>query len=99
MSFLKKLFGLGGGAEEAGEGPGAPRKTVEHNGFLIHATPYKSGGQFQTAGTIEKEVAGVKRTHSFVRADRHATLDDAVEFSLAKGRLIVDQRGERVFDE
>jgi len=97
MSFLKKLFGGGGGGEA--EGPGAPAKSIEHDGFTIHATPYKSGGQYQTAGTIEKEVAGVRRSHSFVRADRHASLDEAVDFSLAKGRLIVDQRGDKVFDE
>lgn len=98
MSFLKKLFGLGGG-EDVAEGPGTPRKSVEHNGFTIHATPYKSGGQYQTAGTIEKEVNGVRRSHDFVRADRHASLEEAVEFSLAKGRLIVDQQGDKVFEQ
>lgn len=100
MSFLKKLFGLAaGGGEEAAEGPGAPAKTIEHDGYVIHATPYKSGGQYQTAGTIEKEIGGVLRSRKFVRADRHAILDDAVDFSLAKGRQIVDQQGEKLFEE
>ncbi len=100
MSFLKKLLGLTtGGGEEAIEGPGAPVKTVEHSGYTIHATPYKSGGQYQTAGTIEKEIEGVLRSRKFVRADRHADLGDAVDFSLAKGRQIIDQQGERLFDE
>ena len=93
MSFWKNLFGGGssGGAEKASE-------PVEYNGFTIRATPYKSEGQYQTAGLIEKDVAGVRKEHKFIRADRHASYDDAVEFSLGKARQIVDQQGERMFN-
>ena len=38
------------------------------------------------------------KEHKFIRADRHASYDDAVEFSLAKARQIVDQSGERMFN-
>jgi hypothetical protein len=94
MSFWKSLFG-GGSPESAGEGkPSAP---VEYNGFTLRAAPYKAEGQYQTAGIVEKEVNGVRKEHKFVRADRHASYDDAVEFSLAKARQIVDQMGERMF--
>lgn len=86
MSFLKKLFG--GGAAEA-----APPKSSEHKGFTIAATPYKEGGQFQACGVISKE----GQEHRFVRADKFASLDEAVDFSLAKGRQIVDEQGERLF--
>ena len=95
MSFWKKLFG-GGGSSEA-SGPAAPAKSVEYNGFVIHAAPYKSEGQYQTAGTVEKEVGGERKEHKFIRADRFPSLDDAVEFSLTKGRQIVDEQGERMF--
>ena len=44
-------------------------------------------------------VAGVRCEHRFIRADRHASLEEAVEFSLSKGRQIVDQQGERIFDD
>ena len=94
MSFWKKLFG-GGGSSEAG--PAAPAKSVEYNGFTIRAAPYKSEGQYQTAGVVEKEIAGERKEHKFIRADRFPSLDDAVEFSLAKGRQIVDEQGERMF--
>jgi hypothetical protein len=95
MSFWKSLFG-GGSSESAGEAkPSAP---VEYNGFIIRAAPYKAEGQYQTAGIVEKDVNGVRKEHKFVRADRHASYDDAVEFSLAKARQIVDQMGERVFN-
>jgi len=94
MSFWKSLFG--GGAAESGEGkPSAP---VDYNGFTIRAAPYKEQGQYQTAGIITKEIAGATKEHKFIRADRHASYDDAVEFSLAKARQIIDQQGERVFD-
>ena len=92
MSFWKSLFG--GGATESAEKASEP---VEYNGFMIRAAPYKAEGQYQTAGTITKDVGGVVKEHKFVRADRHASYDDAVEFSLSKARQIVDQSGERMF--
>jgi hypothetical protein len=94
MSFWKSLFG-GGGSESQDGKPSAP---VEYNGFTIRAAPYKAEGQYQTAGIVEKEVNGVRKEHKFIRADRHASYDDAVEFSLAKAKQIVDQQGERMFD-
>jgi len=93
MSFWKSLFG-GGTSDSADGKPGAP---VEYNGFTIRAAPYKAEGQYQTAGIITKDVGGVTKEHKFIRADRHASFDDAVEFSLSKARQIVDQQGERMF--
>jgi hypothetical protein len=96
MSFLKKLFGQRSSAPgEAAQ----PVKSIEHKGFIVRAAPFKSEGRYQTAGTIEKEVAGVRREHRFIRADSHPSLEQAVEFSLTKGCQIVDQVGERVFAE
>jgi hypothetical protein len=92
MSFWKSLFG--GGATESAERASEP---VEYNGFTIRAAPYKAEGQYQTAGTITKDIGGVVKEHKFVRADRHAAYDDAVEFSLSKARQIVDQSGDRMF--
>ena len=95
MSFLKRLFGGGGGGET--DAP-AVAKEIEHKGFVVRATPYKRDGQYQTSGTVSKEVGGVVKEHKFVRADRFAGLDDAVEVSLAKGRQIIDEQGERIFN-
>jgi hypothetical protein len=97
MSFLKRLFGGGGGSSEAAAEP-APAKQIEHKGFTIVATPYKNDGQYQTCGVVSKEVGGVVKEHRFVRADRFAGLDDAVDVSIRKGQQIVDEQGERVFD-
>jgi hypothetical protein len=94
MSILKKLFGGGGG--DAPAPPTAAQKT-EHNGFSISATPYKEGGQFQTCGVISKMIGGTLREHKFIRADRFQSQDEAMEFTIRKGRQIVDEQGDRLF--
>lgn len=96
MSFLKRLFG-GGGGEVAEPKSAAPAKQVEHKGFLISATPYKNDGQYQTCGIVSKEIDGVVKEHKFIRADRFAGLDDAVDISIKKGIQLVDEQGERIF--
>ena len=94
MSLLKRLFGLGGGETQA---PSAPAQTEEYEGFAIAATPYKEGGQYQLCGVISKTIDGERREHRFIRADRFASLDDAVQMTLMKARQIIDQQGERIF--
>jgi hypothetical protein len=73
-------------------------KSLEYKGYLIEAQPYREGGQFQTAGTVSKEIVGTKREHRFVRADRFSTAEEAADHSINKGCQIVDERGDRVFD-
>jgi hypothetical protein len=70
---------------------------VEYNGFIIRPAPFKAEGQYQTAGTIERELDGVRKEHRFVRADGFATFEDAVTFTLAKARQMIDLQGERLF--
>jgi hypothetical protein len=94
MSFWSALFGKRGGAESAVKAA----DPVEYNGYVIRPAPYKSDGQFQTAGTIEKEIGGVRKEHRFVRADRYAAYDDAVNFTTNKARQIIDLQGDRIFD-
>ncbi len=92
MSFLKRLFG---GAND--DAPAAPARQVEHNGFVIRATPYKEGTEYQTCGVELEEIDGELKEHRFVRAERFPTLEGAAEHSITKGRQIVDQQGDRVF--
>ncbi|PZR80985.1 MAG: hypothetical protein DI537_38865 [Stutzerimonas stutzeri] len=94
MSFLKSLFG--GRKTEAAK-PAGPVKSIEHAGFTIHATPYQEGGQYQLCGVVEKDVGGEVKSHRFVRADRFVGIDEAAEFTLSKGRQLVDLEGERLF--
>ncbi len=95
MSFLKKLFGLGSAGEPAAA---TPAPSQEHNGFLIRATPYKEAGRFQLSGVITREIDGVVKEHSFIRADTFATMEDAVEMTFFKARQLIDQQGERILE-
>jgi hypothetical protein len=93
MSFLKKLFGLGGGAPEAAK----PQETQEHEGFIIAATPIKDGGQFQVSGTISKEINGETKVYPFVRVDRFNDRTSCVELIFMKGRQIIAEQGDKMF--
>lgn len=100
MSFLKSLFGGKSGDAASKSDAGAPAKAareIEHNGFTIQATPNKEGSEYQTAGTITKEIDGVMREYKFVRAEKFASIDGAADFSITKGQQIVNEQGERIF--
>jgi hypothetical protein len=90
MSFLRTLFG--GGAK-----PAKAADPVEYKGYVIRAAPFKSGGQYQTAGTIERDIGGERKEHRFIRADAYAGYDDAVTFTINKARQIIDLQGDRIF--
>lgn len=92
MSFWKSLFG--GGARSAT--PGA--EPVTYNGFVIRPAPYLEAGQYQTAGTIEKEIAGARREHRFIRADRFSAFEDAARFAVLKAQQLIDQKGDSLFE-
>jgi len=97
MSFWRSLFG-GGKAADSGAAA-KPAVPIEYKGYVICAAPYKNNGQYQTAGTITREIDGVRKEHRFVRADAYASYDDAVSFSENKARQIVDLQGDRMFEQ
>ena len=94
MSLLSALFGklAPAPAEKVPE-------PVEYKGFIIRPAPFKTEGQFQTAGTIEREIGGVRKEHRFIRADSYAAYEDAVTFTVNKARQIIDLQGDKIFDQ
>jgi len=102
----------GGASSRAPKGPRDAEvvKTEEYEGFLIEARPYEAEGGYQVAGIVAKvldaesdgnleEGAGTtRREHAFIRSDRLPTREQAADEALRKGRLIISERGERVFD-
>lgn len=99
MAGLGKLFGIFGGG-----GPKPPRSTadapVDYKEYEIRPDPLNEGGHWLTAGVIAKEFPdGVVREHAFLRGDRHASRDTAVEFTIVKARQIIDLEGDRIFEE
>lgn len=94
MSFLKKLFGLGGGDAAA---PAKPAEVQEHDGYTITATPIKEGGQFQVSGSIAKTIDGEVKEYKFLRVDRFNERHTCVELIFQKGKQIIAEQGEKMF--
>ena len=92
QSLATRLFGRA--APEAGE---APMDAVEYKGYRIRPAPYRANGQFQTAGTIEKDFPDGVKEHRFVRAETHPGRDDAASFAVSKAKQIIDEQGDRIF--
>ena len=96
FSKLKAAFGrLAGGGGEADAAVAA--EAVEYKGYRIVPAPYKANGQYQTAGTIEKDFPDGPKSHRFIRAETHPSLDDAIGFATTKAKQIIDQQGDRLF--
>jgi hypothetical protein len=87
MAFWSKWFGTSSDTQVSAG------KSLEYNGYLIEARPYKDGGQWQLAGRISKD----GKEHQFVRADKFSSKEEAEDIAISKGQLIVDQSGDRMF--
>jgi hypothetical protein len=88
---LGRLAGSGSGTAE----PEMP--AVEYKGYRIRPAPYLNNGQYQTAGVIQKDATDGVKEHRFIRAETHASKDDAAAFAITKAKQIIDQQGDRVF--
>jgi len=94
---LGKLFGKllgGGGSAEAA--PAA--EAVEYNGFKIIPAPIHEGGQYRTAGSIQREQEGVTREAHFIRADNNSDRQAAIDHSVRKAQQIIDEQGESLLE-
>ncbi len=92
--FLRRLTG-GGGEDDAA--PGARGPAVAYQGYAIHPAPRKKGAQWLTAGLITKEFPDGVKEHHFIRAETHASQDDASAFAVVKAKQIIDERGDKLF--
>ncbi len=90
MGWLSKLFGGGGGGEDA---PAKPAASEDYKGFTVTPNPMREGGQFRIAAKIEKD----GRVHQLIRADTVGSQDEAVALSMGKARQMIDEQGERLF--
>ncbi len=92
-SFLSRLFG--GSKGDAGEG--APGEAENYKGYTIVPSPRLNGRQYNTAGTISREIDGEVKKHQFIRADTHAGREEAIRHSITKAKQIIDEQGDRLF--
>lgn len=97
--MLGKMFKTLFGASSDGAAKAASKTTtVEHDGFRIIAEPMSSGGQWQVAGRIEKDVDGETKSHRFIRADVMPGETDAANEMIRKAKMMIDQQGDTLFD-
>jgi len=95
-NLLARLFGSRGSTDAAGTGA---HEAIEYGGYRIRPTPYLSEGQYQTAGVIERDPGGEANEYRFVRAEKHASREEAASFAITKGKQIIDQDGARLFEK
>lgn len=93
MSFLKWLFG-GKSETPAETGP-----ATEYQGHVLRSAPQRDGQQYRLCGTVSKEIDGELRVHQLIRADLFMTPDDAHEAFQRKARQVIDERGDRLYDD
>ncbi len=70
---------------------------VEYNGYTITPAPRTHDGQYLTAGVISKEFSEGNREQHFIRADFFTNWDDACKQAIVKGKRIVDEQGDKLF--
>lgn len=90
-SFLSRLFGKSDAPAPAAAEP------VVHKDFRIFPEPIKESGGWRIAARVEKDIGGATKTHNLSRADTFTDRDEAVQASLGKARLAIDQLGDTLF--
>tara|TARA_B100000575_G_scaffold293047_1_gene303220 strand:- start:125 stop:406 length:282 start_codon:yes stop_codon:yes gene_type:complete len=73
--------------------------TSYYKDFQIVPAPKKSGGAYTTEGKIFKEIEGIKMDAYFIRTDTFSKKDDAIECIERKARIIIDEHGDKIFDQ
>ncbi len=94
-SFLGRLMGSG----EAEAAPPESDDAIAYKGYTIRPACRQEGSQWITAGVIAKEFEDGIKEQSFIRADVYNTKDDADTCSITKGKRIIDEQGDKLFDK
>ncbi len=96
MSFWKKILGF----KDESLADTGPKLLGEddYKGYIISAFEMNSGEEFQLCGRIEKEINGELRIKDFIRADKLSSTQEALRFAHKKGRQIIDEQGDALFD-
>ena len=93
INLFKKFLGGASAKEE----PVQLEAPVEYKEFQIIVCSKQVSGGWTTEAKIQKTIDGEALTHHFIRADKASTRDDAIELTLRKARITIDQVGDRLF--
>lgn len=92
-SFIRGLVG----SKETDGGQPDSRNAIDYNGYLIHPASRKEGSQWRTEGVITKDLESETKEHRFIRADVYNSKEDADACAVTKGKRIIDEQGDRLF--
>ena len=95
VGFIKKLFG----GKSADSATAVRDDAVEYNGFKIEPAPQPEGSQWRLAGYIVRGSDDSAEERPFVRADLFSSREQAAEFAIRKGKQIIDEQGDKLFEE
>ncbi len=90
--LLRRFLGGGRPAGEPERG-----EAVEYRGYRIVPLVRPQGGQYLTCALIEKDFPEGSKRHELIRADTHASADEAKAFAIRKARQVIDEQGDRLF--
>lgn len=97
-SFLKKIFSaFSSDSSGTSDKPAKSSEPVLHGDCRIYVEPQQEGNQLRLAGRIEKDVNGETLTRTFIRADLFTSKEDAMDCTLRKAKMIIDQNGPALF--
>ena len=94
LGFLKKLLLGGDGASQS-----QAADAVLIGDYRVLPTPRKEPSGWRVEGIIEKDFDGAARQHKFVRADIYMGFEDTVSVVVTKARRIIEEKGDKMFDE
>ena len=92
--FLSKLFGGSRNIQDIAPSHVDP---VDYKGLIICPAPILDSGQWRLAGVIIKKSDKGRLERHYVRADIFSSCEEAREFSVRKGKQIIDEKDERLF--
>jgi hypothetical protein len=90
--LLRRLFGKASEADRV-------TATEDYDGFEIQATPLRESDGWRVAGRVLWRRDGEVLQYDYVRADSFPSADNATAMTLAKGRQLIDERGQGLFDD
>ena len=75
------------------------QEILDYNGYIIIPVLQKEKGSYITNGIIRKNINGIMKENSFLRTDTFTNKDDLIECIHRKGRIIVDEFGDNLFEK
>ncbi|MFM2484249.1 HlyU family transcriptional regulator [Celerinatantimonas yamalensis] len=74
-------------------------ESTDYQSFSIIPAPVAEQGQYRVAGYIRKSIDDEQREHRFIRSDVCPSEQQAVELTISKCQTLIDQMGDKLFEQ